>query len=136
VDASALIEFLLRTPRAPTFEPLLTDPDVDLHIPALSDLEVVSVLRRVARREPASVPRAKQALEHYLDLPLHRHGHEGFLHRCFELRDVLTAYDAAYVALAEGLGADLVTADQRLARAAEGVGVACLPGGSRLSKLP
>jgi predicted nucleic acid-binding protein len=126
VDASALIEFLLRTPRSRTLDALFTDPDVDLHVPALSDLEVVSVLRRVARRDPASVTRAEQALDHYLGLPLTRHGHQGFLHRCFELRNVLTPYDAAYVALAEDLGADLVTADRRLARAAKILGVSCL----------
>ena len=126
VDASALLEFLLRTPDSPYFDSLLTVPDADLHVPSLSDLEVVSGLRRVARSEPASTWRAKQALRHYLDLPLTRHGHQAFLHRCFELRDMLSAHDAVYVALAEALDADLVTADKRLARAAEGLGLSCL----------
>ena len=125
-DASALAEFLLRTPRARALDPVLTDPDADLHVPALTDLEVVSVLRQVARREPGSIPRLEQALGHYLDLPLTRHGHLPFVSRCFDLRDVLSAYDAVYVALAEALEAGLVTADRRLARAAEALGVACL----------
>jgi predicted nucleic acid-binding protein len=127
VDASALVEFLLRTPRAEALDPVLTDPDADLHVPALTDLEIVSALRQVALREPASVPRLEQALGNYLALPLTRHGHAALLHRCFALRDVLSSYDAAYVALTEGLGASLVTADRRLARAAEALDIACYP---------
>jgi hypothetical protein len=53
----------------------------------------------------------------------------GFLPRCFELRGVLSAYDAVYVALAEGLEADLLTSDRRLARTGTALGVACLPDG-------
>ena len=126
VDASALIEFLLQPPQGRSFDPLLTLPDADLHVPGLCDLEVVSAFRRVLRQGLATAPRAEKALRYYLDLPLTRHGHQGLVHRCFRLRDVLSAYDAAYVALAEGLGADLITADRRLARAAENLGVSCL----------
>ena len=127
VDASALVEYLLRVPGTASFDPLLTGSDTDLHVPALADLEVLSAFRRLVRSERTSVPRAKQALRHYLALPLTRHGHEAFVHRCFELRNVLSPYDAVYVALAEGLQANLVTADWRLARAAEALGVTCLP---------
>jgi predicted nucleic acid-binding protein len=127
VDASALMEFLLRTPQARFFDPLLTIPDADLHTPALCDLEVVSALRSGLRRELFSVGRAEEALQDYLDLPLTRHGHQGLVHRCFQLRDISSAYDASYVALAERLEADLITADRRLARTAESLGVSCLP---------
>lgn len=55
-------------------------------------------------------------------------GETGTVQPCsLELRDVLSAYDATYVALAEGLRADLITADRRLARGAEALGVSCLP---------
>jgi len=127
VDASALVEFLLRTSKAPSLDPVLTDAEADLHAPSLTDLEVVSVLRRLARQGSAPIPRLEQALSDYLDLPLTRHGHGALLHRCFALRDVLSSYDAAYVALAEGLEGTLVTADRRLARAAEGLDLPCLP---------
>lgn len=76
----------------------------------------------------ASALRAEEALKDYLDLPLTRHGHQALLHRCFELRDVLPAYDAANVALAKGLNAELVTADRRLVREAGALGVDCIPG--------
>jgi len=126
VDASALMDLLLRTSRASSFCQTLNHPEADLHAPALCDLEVVSAVRSGLRRERLSVRRAEEALQDYLDLPLTRHGHQKLVHRCFQLRDVLSPYDAAYVALAEGLGADLVTADRRLARTAESLGVSCL----------
>lgn len=126
VDASALVDLLLRTPRASSFSRTLNHPEVDLHAPALCDLEVVSAVWSGLRRERFSVRRAEEALQDYLDLPLTRHGHQGLVHRCFQLRDVLSPYDSSYVALAEGLGADLVTADQRLVRTAESLGITCL----------
>jgi predicted nucleic acid-binding protein len=127
VDASAAVESLLRAPLAQALDPLLTHPDADLHVPALCDVEVVSVLRRVLRRDLCSAGRAEEALQDYLDLPLTRHGHVALLQRCLELRGALSAYDALYVALAEGLGADLVTGDRRLAQTAAALGVSCLP---------
>ena len=63
--------------------------------------------------------RANEALRDYLDLPLIRHGHQGLLTRILTLRDNLSAYDAAYVSLAERLGADLLTTDSLLGRAAQ-----------------
>jgi predicted nucleic acid-binding protein len=49
-------------------------------------------------------------------LPLHRHGHAPLLSRVWELRESMTAYDAAYIALAEGLEAPLLTCDAKLRR--------------------
>lgn len=62
--------------------------------------------------------RAEVVLGDYLALRLRRHGHRMLAPRVFELRDNFTPYDAAYVALAERLGATLVTCDLRLTRAA------------------
>ena len=61
--------------------------------------------------------RAADALEDYLDLPLIRHGHQALLGRILQLRSNFSAYDAAYVALAERLRSELLTADDALARA-------------------
>ena len=92
--------------------------DADLHVPALCDVEVVAVLRQLAQRGRIDTANAEQALEDYLASAIHRHDHEPWLWRLFELRDNFTPYDAAYVALAESLDATLVTLDTRLARAA------------------
>ena len=61
--------------------------------------------------------RAREALQDLADFPLIRFSHEPFLERMWELRHSLSAYDAAYIALAEALNAPLVTCDARLARA-------------------
>ena len=91
--------------------------DADLHVPELLDLEVAAVLRRLVKVERTlSARRASEALEDLADLPAERYGHRPLLGRVWELRHNLQAYDAAYVALAEALGAVLVTADRRLAR--------------------
>lgn len=126
VDASALVEALLCTPQAASLKPHLRGPGTDLNVPAVCDLEVVSALRSGIFRKTLSPARAKEALDDYLDLPLTRHGLQRLAHRCFQLRNNLSPYDASYVALAEALEADLVTADRRLARAAEALGVTCL----------
>jgi predicted nucleic acid-binding protein len=88
-----------------------------VHVPALCDVEVVAGLRRGVLRGSLSARRATEAVEDYLDLPLTRHGHQGLLERILELRPNFSAYDATYVALAEWLHADLLTADAGLKRA-------------------
>jgi predicted nucleic acid-binding protein len=88
-----------------------------LAAPELIDLEVASVLRGQLRGVVIDRPRAELALADLATMPIRRAGHRPLLARCWELRDNLTVYDAAYVALAEALGAVLLTADRRLARA-------------------
>jgi predicted nucleic acid-binding protein len=91
--------------------------DGDLHVPEVLDLEMAAVLRRlVVMERTLSARRASRALEDLADLPAERYGLRPLLGRVWELRDNLRAYDAAYVALAEALGAVLITADRRLAR--------------------
>ncbi len=89
-----------------------------LAAPELVDLEVVSVLRRQHRVGMLDNRRADLAMTDLAALPMHRAAHLALLPRCWELRDSLTIYDAAYVALAEALAATLLTGDRRLARAA------------------
>jgi predicted nucleic acid-binding protein len=88
-----------------------------LAAPELVDLEVASVLRRQLRTGAVDQRRAALALTDLTALPLRRAPHGVLVSRCWELRDNLTIYDAAYVALAEMLPADLLTGDTRLANA-------------------
>jgi len=88
-----------------------------LAAPELLDLEVASVLRRQVRSGELPARRAELALVDLAELPLQRVPHRGLLPRCWQLRDNLSIYDAAYVALAESIGADLLTGDRRLSRA-------------------
>ncbi len=85
-----------------------------LAAPELIDLEVSSVLRRLVLRGHLPVQRAEQALGDLTALPLQRAPHLPLLDRCWSLRENVSAYDAAYVALAESLGSVLVTADVKL----------------------
>jgi predicted nucleic acid-binding protein len=88
-----------------------------LAAPEIIDLEVVSVLRQREGGGHLDGRRCDLALTDLVALPLRRASHRPLLARCWELRHNLTVYDAAYVALAEALGAALLTADQRLAHA-------------------
>ena len=117
VDASALLEMLLRTPAAASVEERLFDAGHTLHAPHLIDVEVAQVLRRYAATGQIQPARCRDALGDLSDLPLSRYPHDVLLPRVWELRHNLTAYDAVYVALAEALDAPLLTCDRRLAAA-------------------
>jgi predicted nucleic acid-binding protein len=118
LDASAALDWLLQTPTGHRIEERIYSRGESLHAPHLLDLEVSQVLRRLARQGVISTRRAEEALRDLLDLRVTRYPHAVFLPRIWQLRQNLSAYDAAYVALAEQLGAPLVTRDQRLASAA------------------
>ena len=117
VDASTAVEALLRTPAATAVERRLFESGQTLHAPHLIDVEVAQVLRRYARTGEIDPERCREALDDLLDFPMTRYPHDVLLPRVWALRDNLTAYDAAYVALAEALDAPLVTRDRRLASA-------------------
>ncbi len=92
-------------------------PDETLHVPHLFDVEVLHVLRRYSLSGTLSESRGRLALSRLSSTRLTRYPHASFVRRIWELRHNLTAYDAAYVALAEALDAPLVTMDARLAQA-------------------
>lgn len=117
VDASAVLELVLATPAAATIADRIFAPDETLHAPHLIDLEVAQVIRRYSRSGDITSGRAKEALQDFSDVPITRYPHDIFLTRIWELKDNLTAYDAAYVTLAEALSASLLTRDAAIALA-------------------
>jgi len=117
LDASAAVEVLLQTAAGTPMTERLLDPAESLHAPHLLDIEVAQILRRFVRRGELAPDRARQALDDLASLPLERYSHEILMSRVWTLRENLTAYDAAYVALAEVLEATLLTRDGRIARA-------------------
>ena len=89
----------------------------ELAAPELVDLEVASVLRKQLAVGSLDSRRAQLSLADLADLAIQRAPHLPLLARCWELRENMTIYDAAYVALAEVLEVSLLTADTRMARA-------------------
>lgn len=117
VDASAILELLLRTSASDAVGRRLFRSTETLHAPHLIDVEVMQVLRRYARNRSVALPRLEEALEDFHAIQIERYSHELLLPRIWELRDNLSAYDAAYIALSELLRAPLVTFDTKLAGA-------------------
>jgi predicted nucleic acid-binding protein len=118
VDASALLEVLLNTSAGSVVARRLFIENETLHAPHLLDVEIAQVLRRYAMTGELTPTRGLQALEDLADWPLTRYPHDLLLHRIWELRHNVTAYDAAYIALAEALSVPLLTRDAGLASAA------------------
>jgi predicted nucleic acid-binding protein len=117
LEASAAIDWLLQTAVGKQIEGRIYERGESLHAPHLLDLEVAQVLRRLVREVSISAPRADQAITDLIDLRVTRYPHFVFLPYIWRLRHNLSAYDAAYVALTEKLGATLITRDTRLASA-------------------
>jgi predicted nucleic acid-binding protein len=117
LDASALLEILLRTPVAERLMDRALDGSERMHSPHLLDVEVTQVLRRLVLRKEVTVARAEQALDDLSKLTIERHEHQSLVGRVWQLRDSMSAYDGVYVALAEALDAPLLTCDAKLAGA-------------------
>ena len=117
LDASTVIDWLIQSSAGQLIERRIYSRNETLHAPHLLDLEVTQVFRRLAREGTISKPRADRAIHDLLNLRVVRYPHFILLPRVWQLRHHLSAYDAAYVALAESLGAPLLTRDSRLAAA-------------------
>jgi len=120
VDASAVIEWVLQTPKGAQVEVRIfrkSGESPRLHAPHLLDVEVAQVLRRHVTKGFVSEARGQTALDDFLQIPLLRYPHDVLLPRVWELRKNLTAYDAVYVALAEALDMPLLTCDANIAGA-------------------
>lgn len=118
LDASAAVSVLLNVDRvARDLRYRIQQPDESLHVPHLFDVEVLHVLRRHSFSGALSERRERVALDRLSSTRMTRYPHTALLGRIWELKNNLTAYDAAYVALAESLGVPLVTLDGRLSQA-------------------
>jgi predicted nucleic acid-binding protein len=120
VDASALVELLVQTERAPAV--LQAVGATDMVAPDVVNTEVLSTLRRLERTGALPSRRAGQAVDDLTDAPLRRFSTLPLLPEAWALRANVTAADACYVVLARVLGCPLVTGDRRLSRA-PGLGV-------------
>jgi predicted nucleic acid-binding protein len=117
LDASAAIDWLLQTPAGQRIEQRIYSRQETLHSVHLLDVEFAQVLRRLVHQGTLTARRAEEAIEDLAALRITRYAPGMLLQRIWRLRQNLTAYDAAYVALAERLQAPLITRDQRIASA-------------------
>ena len=118
IDASAEVAVLLNVgPEVEAIRDRIARPGETLHVPHLFEIEVLHALRRPTLLGTVSPERARLALSRLRDTQLVRYPHTPLMERIWELKDNLTTYDAAYIALAEALDAPLITLDARLARA-------------------
>jgi len=115
LDASAALELVLRAADHPGLVARVLRSGETIAAPHLLDLEMAQVLRRFVMAGDVSETRAREALDDHRCLGIVRYPHDGLLERIWQLRASCTAYDAAYLALAEALDAVLVTCDGRLA---------------------
>ncbi len=118
VDASVLLESLLRTPAAVAVDQRLFGAGQSLHAPHVIDIEIAQVLRSYHENGEIGLVRAAQALDDLRDLRLDRYGHDLLMPRIWALRELFTPQAAAYVALAQALEVPLLTRDARLVEAA------------------
>ena len=116
LDASAAFEFLLQTRTGHSISARLSTV-MEVHAPHLLDIELASSLRRSVALGTLTGERARQALDDLRVMRVRRYWHVPLLAQIWDFRDNFSAYDAAYLALAEALGATLLTRDKALASA-------------------
>ena len=117
LDASAVVAWLLRTPAGQRVEQRIYARNDTLHTVHLLDVEFAQVLRRLVREGTLARKRAEEAMEDLIAVRVTRYAPVVLLDRIWQLRQNLSAYDAAYVGLAEELKAPLITRDQKIAAA-------------------
>lgn len=116
MDASAAVEWVLGTEAGRAVRGQL-DGIQTVHVPEIWTLECAQALRRPVLRGEIDAGRASELLDLILAFGAVRHRHGPFVRRTWTLRHNITAYDGAYVALAEALSVPLLTCDEKLAGA-------------------
>ena len=116
VDASAVLELLLATGTGTLVADRLRSGEA-MGAPQLLLVECLQVLRRSERRGDISAELAAELVGDLTALDIELYDHALLADRIWQLRENLTAYDAAYVSLSELLDAPLVTTDAKLAGA-------------------
>jgi len=117
LDASAALEILLHTAKGERAFDIIVASGETLHAPHLIDVEMAQIVRRLVGHKELTPGEARQTLDDLYEMQMERYPHTVLLHRIWALRNSLSAYDAAYVALAETLSAALLTCDAKLSRA-------------------
>ena len=116
LDASVVVELLTNGPSADSLRRELAGRGGSFLVPHLLDVEVASALRNMTAGRRIDSHRGAQLLEELAMLPAERYSHAPLLARIWELRHNFTAYDAAYIALAEATNAVLYTTDEKLGK--------------------
>ena len=114
VDASVVVELLTNGVLADSIRRELAGRDESLVVPHLIDVEVISAFRRLVAGQRIDSHRSAQFLAGLAALPADRYSHTPLIGRIWELRHNFTAYDAAYIALAEATNSILYTCDEKL----------------------
>lgn len=116
LDASVVVELLTNGPLADSLRRDLAARNDPFIVPHLLDVEVASALRKLAAVQRIDSHRSEQLLTGLAALPAERYAHVPLLARIWELRHNFTAYDAAYISLAEATNSVLYTSDPKLSK--------------------
>jgi len=116
LDASVVVELVTNGTLADSIRKELAVNDEPFLVPHLVDIEVMSAIRRLTAGQRIDAHRSGQFLAALAALPAERYPHTPLIERIWELRHNFTAYDAAYIALAEVTDSVLYTCDEKLGR--------------------
>lgn len=116
LDASVVVELLTNGPLSGSFKSELAVNGESFIAPHLLDIEVMSALRGMITAQHLDRHQIEQILIALVSLPVERYPHSPLLGRIWELRHNFTAYDAAYIALAEATNSVLYTCDAKLSK--------------------
>lgn len=116
LDASVVVELLTNGPLADSLRRDLGTRSDSFLVPHLLDVEVASALRKLSSVQGIDSHRSEGLLTELAALPAERYSHLPLLRRIWELRHNFTAYDAAYISLAEATDAIFYTADAKLSK--------------------